>query len=167
MCCDSTTLSRYLDGELSVVERGKITSHLRGCSACSRELARLRELDDVLRVWGAHRAPLPAATDLRITRTVRRRRMAHGVKSFFGVGRMAPAAVGSSIAALLVLLSVNLHGVYPTRSASETAWATQQSSIKRQAAPLLKARRSSAILGGQAKVATETLGRHINTSVLN
>jgi hypothetical protein len=60
-----------------------------------------------------------------------------------------------------------MHGAYSARSASEIAWATQQSSIKRQAAPLLNARRSSAIQGGQMKVATGTLGRHNNSTVLD
>jgi anti-sigma factor RsiW len=167
MCFDSNSLSRYLDGELSAAERGTINNHLQRCRTCSSELAHLREMDRVLRVWGAQRAPLPTSADLRITETVRRRRAAHRVKSFFRVGRMTPAAVGSSIAAVLVLLSVNLHGVYPTRSTNETAWATQQSSIKRQAAPLFKARRSSAILGGQAKASTETPGRRLSASTLN
>jgi anti-sigma factor RsiW len=166
-CCDSNTLSRYIDGDLGYSERGQINNHLRGCDTCSAELARLRRMDDVLRTWGGRRAPLPMAADMRITETVRRRRQAHRLRAFFAVGRMAPAAVGSSIAALLVLLSVNMHGAYPTRSPSETAWATQQSSIKRQAAPLLKARRSSAILGGQVNVASGTLGRHINSAELN
>lgn len=166
-CCDPKALSLYVDGDLSFAKRGQINHHLRSCHACTGELKRLREMDDVLRTWGAQRTPLPSTADTRITETVRRRRHAHRARAFFGVSRMAPAAVGSSIAAVLVLLSVNMHGAYPTRSATETAWATQQSSIKRQAAPLLKARRSSAILGGQAKVATGTLGRHINTSELN
>jgi anti-sigma factor RsiW len=166
-CCDPNELSRYIDGDLPFPERGQINHHLRRCEACSRELARLREMDGVLRGWGARRSPLPVTADVRITQTVHGRRRAHRVWAFFAVGRMAPAAVGSSIAAVLVVLSVNMHGAYPTRSPSETAWATQQSSIKRQAAPLLKARRSSAILGGQVKVATGTLGRHTNSSELN
>jgi anti-sigma factor RsiW len=166
-CCDSNTLSRYIDGDLGYSERGQINRHLRKCNTCSGEVARLRQMDDVLRAWGGQRAPLPAAADKRITETVRRHRQARRVWAFFALGRMAPAAVGSSIAALLVLLSVNMHGAYPTRSPNETAWATQQSSIKRQAAPLLKARRSSAILGGQVNVATGTPGRRFNSAELN
>ncbi len=166
-CCDPNALSRYLDGELCISRRMEINEHLRACTACTQELARLRTLDQMVRVWGVTRAPLPAASDRRIKETVSLRRLAHRARAPFVLGRMAPAAVGSSIAALLVLLSVNMHGAYPTRSASEIAWATQQSSIKRQAAPLLKARRSSAILGGQVKVGNSTLGRHTNSTVLN
>lgn len=166
-CCAPEALSRYVDGELSIADRGQINRHLRVCVTCTRELTRLRELDDVLRTWGAQISPLPTSADLRITQTVQRRRDAPLLRGFSAISRMAPAAVGSSIAAVLVLLSVNLHSGYPTRSASEIAWATQQSSVKRQAAPLLKARRSSAILGGQVKVAPGTLGRHTNSSELN
>lgn len=166
-CCDPIQLSRYVDGELSPPERGAVNVHLRSCTVCARHVAELREMNDVLRAWGAHRTALPLSAELRIRDTVLQRRASHRFRSLLSFGRMTPAAVGSSIAAVLVLLSVNMHGAYPTRSASEVAWATQQSSIKRQAAPLLKARRSSAIQGGQVKVATGTLGRHSNSTVLN
>jgi anti-sigma factor RsiW len=166
-CCDPTTLSRYVDGDLSPLERAHFNGHLKTCRICTLEVIRLRKMDDILRTWGAQRAPLPVAADSRITETVRRRRRANTVRAFLSVSRMTPAAVGSTIAAVLVLLSVNMHGAYSARSASEIAWATQQSSIKRQAAPLLNARRSSAIQGGQVKVATGTLGRHTNSTVLD
>lgn len=165
--CDLDTLSRYIDGDLSPLDRGQVNGHLASCGYCSSEVARLRAMDDVLRAWGAHRAPVPAAAERRITDTVRRRRRSSTARRFLSASRMTPAAVGSTIAAVLVLLSVNMHGAYDTRSASEVAWASQQSSIKRQAAPLLKARRSSAIQGGQIKVGTGTLGRHINSTVLD
>lgn len=166
-CSDPAALSRYVDGELSLAERGRINGHLRSCSVCAREVVRLREMDDLLRTWGSHQAPLPPIADARIAATVRRRRQTSRLRTFLSVGRMTPAAVGSTIAAVLVLLSVNMRGAYSSRSASEVAWASQQSSIKRQAAPLLNARRSSAIQGGQAKVATGTLGRHTNSTVLD
>ncbi len=166
-CYEQDALSRYVDGELSPLERGHINGHLRSCSACSREIARLRAMDDILRAWGTRRAALPQAADKRINDTVRRRRQTGAVRTFLSVSRMTPAAVGSTIAAVLVLLSVNMHGAYSARSASEIAWASQQSSIKRQAAPLLKARRSSAIQGGQINVSTGTLGRHINSTILD
>jgi anti-sigma factor RsiW len=166
-CFDPAALSRYVDGELTPLERGQINGHLRGCATCAREVTRLREVDALLRAWGAQHAPLPLAADLRISQTVRRRRHASRLRTFLSVGRMSPAAVGSAIAAVLVLLSVNMRGAYSERSASEIAWATQQSSVKRQAAPLLNARRSSAIQGGQVKVATGTLGRHTNSTVLD
>lgn len=166
-CCDSDVLSRYVDGDLPFTDRSRLNEHLRSCHACRIELARLRKLDDVIRAWGSQRTPLPVAADNRIAEMVRARPRVPAVRRIFALGRMTPAAVGSTIAAVLVLLSVNFHGPYPSRSASEIAWATQQSSIKRQAAPLLKARRSSAILGGQVNVSTGTLGRHFNATVLN
>lgn len=166
-CCDQDALSRYLDGELSLHERGQVNGHISTCETCAREVARLRAMDDMLRIWGAHRSPVPAAAERRIVETVRRRRGSSTARRFLSASRMTPAAVGSSIAAVLVLLSVNMHGAYSSRSASEIAWASQQSSIKRQAAPLLKARRSSAIQGGQIKVGTGTLGRHSNSTVLD
>lgn len=165
--CDPTVLSRYLDGDLSTTERRRMNTHLRTCEACANELVRLRRLDDMLRVWGARRTPLPVAADRRIAEAVRQRHRKSRLRSFFAVGRMAPAAVGSSVAAVLLLLSVHMHVADPSRSASETAWITQQSSIKRQAAPLLKARRSSAILGGQVKVDAGTLGRPTDWTLLN
>ncbi len=166
-CCELDTLSRYVDGDLPPLERGRVNEHLSDCGSCRREVARLRALDDMLRAWGAHRAPLPSASEQRITDTVRRRHRSSTARKFLSASRMTPAAVGSSIAAVLVLLSVNMHAGYSSRSASEIAWASQQSSIKRQAAPLLKARRSSAIQGGQIKVGTGTLGRHSNSTVLD
>ena len=166
-CCDPSELSRYVDGDLPFSVRNRVNEHLGTCRICRAELARLRKLDDVIRRWGAQRTPLPVSADNRITETVRQHRRVARVRRIFALGRMTPAAVGSSIAAVLVLLSVNMHGPYPARSASDIAWATQQSSIKRQAAPLLKARRSSAILGGQVNVSTGALGRHFNSSVLN
>ncbi len=165
--CDSLKLSRYVDGDLPPNERLSVNRHLRHCHRCTSELSDLREMDNVLRSWGARRAPAPETLDARIDRLVKLRGDRRPVKRVFALGRMMPAALGSSIAAVLVLLSVNLHGVSQSPSASETAWANQQSSIKRQAAPLLAARRSSAILGGQSKTPTGTLGRHAISFELN
>lgn len=165
--CDSMLLSRLLDDDLTPEENVRLRAHVGACSHCARELESFKNVDAILRQWGAQRTPLPASADLRITETVRRRRGRNQLRSFFALGRMTPAAVGSTIAAVLVLLTVNMHGAFPARTPTETAWARQQSSIKRQAAPLLTARRSSAILGGQVKSGTGTLGRRINSSFLN
>jgi anti-sigma factor RsiW len=157
--CDLSALSRYLDGELSFRRRQAVNEHLRECDRCSAHLDELRRMDNVLKTWGAKRAPLPASTDRRIACSVQGRPRRPYAR-FAAFSRMMPAAVGSSVAAILVLLTVNLHALEPMRPSSDAAWAAQQSSIKRHAAPLLKARQSSAILGGQVKSTSESLPRH-------
>jgi hypothetical protein len=62
---------------------------------------------------------------------------------------MMPAAVGSSIAAMLVLLSVNLGVLY--RNAPDTGSAARarvtETALVKQSAALIKNRRSAAVLG--------------------
>ncbi|HEX6507483.1 MAG TPA: zf-HC2 domain-containing protein [Chloroflexota bacterium] len=158
--CDPEALSRYLDGDLGFTARQELNRHLRECRLCSNELAELRNIDNVLRTFGAKRTPLTGAADARITHAVQKRRQHGRFSSFLALSRMMPAAVGSSIAAVLVVLSVNMHQVYPAHSSADAAWARQQSSIKRQAAPLLKARQSAAILSGQVKSTATVQPRH-------
>lgn len=44
-------LSCYLDGELSEKEKSVVETHLKDCSACSGELARLKILSETLKSW--------------------------------------------------------------------------------------------------------------------
>ena len=50
-------LSRYLDGEISVKERGRIESHVNACDACRKALVRLQSISETL-------AQLPAPPDV-------------------------------------------------------------------------------------------------------
>jgi len=50
-------LSRYLDGEMSVTERGHVESHVSACNACRKALERLQSISETL-------AQLPAPPDV-------------------------------------------------------------------------------------------------------
>ena len=57
-CRDTRSrLSRYLDGEMSVTERGRIDSHVNACDACRKALERLQSISESL-------AQLPAPPDM-------------------------------------------------------------------------------------------------------
>lgn len=68
--------SAYLDGELGDFRRDEVVSHLGGCEACSREMARLKQGSGVLRqaaercgdecpdLWSALAARLPSVCEL-------------------------------------------------------------------------------------------------------
>ena len=102
--CDHDILSLYLDGALTLPQRVHLESHLRVCEACARELEVMRRIDLVVESWGAIRTPVPAATNQRVLRSVERKRR---LGPLGDIGRMVPAAFGTGIAALLVLVSVN------------------------------------------------------------
>ena len=59
MNCRNTQskLSRYLDGEMSVAERGRIESHVNACDACRKAFERLQAASEAL-------AQLPAPPDV-------------------------------------------------------------------------------------------------------
>lgn len=151
--CDVDSLSRYLDGDLSPRERHQLALHLRACPACRAELALLRRLDGTIVAWGAHRAPVPDETERRIQESVNAQRK---VSRFVAFSRMMPAAVGSSIAALLVLISANLGWLYqPASNLAQVDAAHVQRIVKSNSEPLQNARRLSAILGSQTQAPTQ------------
>ncbi|MGI8968423.1 MAG: zf-HC2 domain-containing protein, partial [Chloroflexota bacterium] len=104
MNCDFDLLSLYLEHGLTLPRRVRLEEHLRTCSTCRRELRELRRVDQVLSPWCALRSPVPASVENRVARSVRRRRR---LKPLFALSRVMPAAVGTTAAALLVLVSVN------------------------------------------------------------
>ena len=145
--CDPYVLSQYLDRELDLAAHREVEQHLRSCSVCRDELRSLRRMDRVLVTWGVRRRPLPIETEKRILRAVEGRRRP---RRALALSRMMPAAVGSSIAALLVLMSANFarfdqQAPSPTSSAYTSA---MQRTINQQEQPLVASRRTSAILGG-------------------
>ena len=108
--CKPYGLSRYLDGELRLPDRRKIEAHLKACRHCTAELDVLRRLDREVRLWSERRRPIPVQSEMRILESVDRRHPARAVRA---LGRLMPAALGSSIAALLVLVSVNWSSLNP------------------------------------------------------
>ncbi|HLJ65977.1 MAG TPA: zf-HC2 domain-containing protein [Chloroflexota bacterium] len=147
--CSLNSLSLYLDGALSLPELRRLESHLAGCPKCRDELQTLRRLDRVITEWGARRTPMPAAAQFHVSRSLERRRR---LGPLARASRVMPAAVGTSVAALLVVLSVNLGVLVPTQRGVAVPSYSQAAAqrLARQSAPLVDARRSSAILGGHA-----------------
>jgi anti-sigma factor RsiW len=144
--CDVDILSRYLDGDLSLPARRDMDRHLSTCRQCAQELDALRRNDQMLWSWGLRRTPLPESVDQKIMRDVRKRRR---LGPLVAISRMMPAAVGTSIAAVLVLMSVTLSGQYAQRQASSAISATKttQNTIFKQSKPLLRKRGTMAIVG--------------------
>jgi anti-sigma factor RsiW len=166
--CSPYGLSRYLDGELRLPDRREIESHLKVCHHCADELEVLRRLDREVRLWSERRRPIPVQSEMRILETVERRRRARPVRA---LGRMIPAAVGSSIAALLVLVSVNWGSLYPgsTRVASQAATVPIQPSRAIQAPLALDVVRVRQITGqrGSAHPDLEARYRNLNRGMVN
>jgi anti-sigma factor RsiW len=106
--CDTPTLSRYLDGELSLSKQRAVEEHLDHCPECTRGLDELRTVDAVVMRWSKRREILPLQTEMRILEAVERRRL-KPVRAF---SRLLPAALGSSIAALLIAVSANVGWLY-------------------------------------------------------
>lgn len=155
--CDIHVLSRFVDGELPPPRFREVAEHVRDCRDCQRELHRLRHMNHVLWSWGSRRETIPAATEMRVQRSVERRRR---LRPLFALSRMTPAAVGSSIAALLILVSVNLTPMYqnawqrPTRPTSTAPF------IRHQSAQLRFNRGTSAVLANRAVAQQTRLSRH-------
>ncbi len=160
MNCDFDLLSLYLEHGLTLPRRVRLEEHLRTCSTCRRELRELRRVDQVLSSWGAVRSPVPAPVENRVARSVRRRRR---LKPLFALSRVMPAAVGTTAAALLVLVSVNIGLLYsaPGPGAVNTASAAVSPAIAKQSAALIRARRTSAIFGGELQQG-QPLNEHRN-----
>jgi anti-sigma factor RsiW len=144
--CDADILSRYLDGGISPDERDALDRHLASCRACAHELAELRRVDMVISAWGSQQRPVPLQTQQRIRRSVERRNRLPAVLAW---SRMLPAALGTSVAAVLVMLSANLGLLLQSQApgvASSPSTISKQ--LKKQSRPLTDSRRISAILSG-------------------
>lgn len=103
--------------------------------------------------------------ETRVLGSVGRRRKFHLVLK---LGKMMPAAVGSSIAAILVLASANAGWMYRQAAipAAHPAIASSRSAIVQQSAPLLKARQTSAIVAGHPSLQPFLYGpRHTRLTV--
>lgn len=147
MQCEVDTLSLYLDGELGVRARQALEQHLAACGDCRSLLDELRRNDRVLIQWGAAREPLPLTTEARVTSSLRPRTLRSRVLS---ASRMMPAAVGTTAAALLVVATTSLSPLLGTRPISSAAPSRAMAHlIAKQSAPLLDARRTSALLPGR------------------
>jgi predicted anti-sigma-YlaC factor YlaD len=164
MRCEIEVLSRYIDGDLSLPERRAVDAHLAECDPCRTELQALRLNDSVLISWGHHRTCLPPETEARIARSVSRGRRRSWLA---GVTRVSPAAVGSLVAGVLVLISANLGVLYGNGAAGSSHVRPTGSAhvILKQSAPLASARRASA-LGVHARPATaHSVDHHVQFDV--
>lgn len=102
--CDTAALSLYLDDELPPRDRAALARHLTTCNQCAAELAELSRADEVLVRLTRDFAPIPLSTEARIGESVERR-----LSRFrFSLSNMVPAALGSTVAAVLVLVSANV-----------------------------------------------------------
>jgi anti-sigma factor RsiW len=144
------SLCRHADGELTLPDRRRLDEHLRVCNRCQKELNLVRRVDRVLGEWGQRREQVPAATEGRIIDSVSRPRRMPRV---FAWGKMTPAALGSSAAALLVLISVNFGSQYqnPSRIVSPTVSSksptTQVSSLTSRSGETARARLKARLSG--------------------
>ena len=144
--CDVDLLSRYLDGELMLPQRVALEQHLRICTPCAREMEELRRSDALVASLARAPRPIPVATEERIRRSAARPRRLRPLTS---ISRMMPAAVGSSVAALLVLLTVNAGMLYRSSSPTPETPTVHQSAtaIAKRSAALIKTRRAAAVFG--------------------
>jgi len=162
--CDQDILSLYLEGALTLPQRIHLEGHLRSCERCANELGTLRQIDQVVASWGEVRSPVPANTSRRVLRSVERKRRLGPLGSF---GRMVPAAFGTGIAALLVLVSVNTGIVSQntTPPPSVTVPSVPARVFVHQSARLISARRSSAVLANYGAQAPAPAARRISLEV--
>ena len=144
--CDPYALSAYLDGELLLPERTYLERHLGLCERCRDELRALNHLDLELEPWGQRRRPLPTNLELRVRGSVEKRKRLTPLLAF---SRMMPAAVGSCVAALLVVLTANLGSFQVASRPTPTGGPGLQSTLVSQSSRLSSARRATAILGGR------------------
>lgn len=144
MTCDVDRLSRFLEGDISPGEYRVTAQHLRVCAQCREALAGLGRVDRVVSAWGSRREPIPVATERRLHASISRRRR---MRPLAAASRMMPAALGTTVAALLVLVSTNFATLYSGRAQpsgpSVTVVATK--TLRKQSAPLLYARGKSAV----------------------
>jgi predicted anti-sigma-YlaC factor YlaD len=144
--CNSNLLSLYLDEELPLSQRVEVERHLTRCTLCRDELESMQRVDSLVQRWSKSRVPLPPETNARILKTVNSHRRLGWVLTF---SRVMPAAVGSSIAALLVVASASQGWLYRNAApqASPRPSAAVATIIKKQSAPLYEARATSAMFG--------------------
>jgi anti-sigma factor RsiW len=156
--CDPNVLSLYLDKELPLPESREVQQHLAICKTCRKELESLKRVDNIVESWGKSRTPLPVRTEARIRKSVSSRRH---FRPLLALSRVMPAALGSSIAALLVLVSASQGWLYRTPTAQNTAAASVavEKIIKKQSAPLYKARATSAMFGVRSNSQTDQAPR--------
>jgi anti-sigma factor RsiW len=161
--CNSYGLSRYLDGELHLPDRRNLEAHLSVCHRCTEELQVLRRLDRELRAWGEKRRPIPVKSEMRILESVERRRPVSPVRA---LARMLPAAVGTSIAALLVLASVSWGSLDPgsTHVTSQGATVPAQGSRQIQAPLAVDMVRVQQIAGQRDSAHPDLEARYRNLS---
>lgn len=146
MRCDTQTLSRFVDGEVTETAARDVVHHLKVCTSCRRQVADMRRVNHTLYAWGGVRRPIPADTERRVLLSVgRRRRLAPILR----LARFSPPAVGSSVAALLLLLAINLGPAYQAAAPAPQTATQVAPVIKRQAAPLQLARRRAAVVTTQ------------------
>lgn len=148
MVCHPERLSRYLDGELPLPERRLLDCHLANCPPCAAEIELLRRNDRILWSFGRRRVAVPREVEERLASSVRRRRSLGPLLAF---SRMMPAAFGTTVAALLLLVSTNLSSSFGNRqSGGSTALpSTVQTRFVKQSAKLMLNRRTQAILAGR------------------
>jgi predicted anti-sigma-YlaC factor YlaD len=154
--CRSDMLSRYLDDVLTLSERRQLEEHVDRCDPCRQELEALRRIDHLLKVWGSRRRPLASNTDVRIARSIDRRRR---LPRIVAMSKMMPAAVGSCIAALLVVVSINVGLLYQQNQVASGPATAHQHSFVNQSRALVNARRAAAIQG-MVTVQPQAIPRH-------
>lgn len=143
MRCDGELLSRFVDGELGEVQLEELTSHLARCASCRAEVGEMRRINQVLSAWGSVLRPVPSSTERRVRTSVERRRR---LAPLLRLSKLSPPAVGSSIAALLLLLVVNTGPLYQAAAPASQSSPRVAPVIKRQSAPLQLARGRAAVV---------------------
>jgi anti-sigma factor RsiW len=141
--CDALKVSMYLDGELPAHSRKDLLIHLRACPSCRDEFDTLRWTDRTLLEWASRQITVPQTTDTRVLRAIDNRRRFGPLAA---LNRVMPAAVGSSIAAVLVALTINAGLLYRSPpSATNVKTHTSQHAVKPSLALAVR-RQGSAIL---------------------
>jgi len=127
-CASDSTLSQYLDGDLSPPAAETVRMHVAGCRRCRERLAEMRALDDAIRS-DAHAPAGPPDVASRVTDDLRRRgaffraRVAAGKRRMFGdslvSGRMLAALAVA--AGILMLAAAGVDHVTRRNWARRTA----------------------------------------------
>lgn len=164
MRCDADLLSRYADGELHGAQAREFSHHVKSCAACRQELSDLHRINHVLYAWGSVRRPIPVTTERRVRASIERRRR---LRPLLRLARFSPPAVGSSIAALLLLLAINVSPLYQTATPAQPRSTQVAPVIKRQAAPLQLARRRAAVVTTQPSSLQRLLVHHNFEALVN
>ncbi len=164
MRCDTDLLSRYADGELQGSSAREMAQHLKTCAACRYELSDMRHVNHVLYSWGSVRSPVPPETERRVRSAIERRKR---LAPILRIARFSPPAVGSSIAALMLLLAINVGPMYQTASPAPPTATQVAPVIKRQAAPLQLARSRAALVTTQPDSLQRLLVHHHFEALVN